>query len=228
MTKKIPEKDLHIKERQMKDLILLATLDQVAFDGWTTRALKNGVAEAGLSSNHLLKSFPGGVTDLIAHFADWSDRQMLLQAKEKDFAALGVRKCLAACIKARLTICAPHREAVHRLTSFLALPQNNALAARLTWETCSKIWYEAGDESTDWNYYSKRGLLAAAYSATILYWISDEAGEQGDFPATWRFLDRRLNGVVQTFGTVKKIEKSFSGLFKSFQKVCVNAGDKRC
>jgi len=51
------------------------------------------------------------------------------------------------------------------------------------------IWFAAGDRSADWAWYSKRAILAAIYTATLLFWLHED-GE--DDAATLAFLDRRL------------------------------------
>lgn len=195
----------------IRDKIMLATLDQVPFDGVSNRSLKDGVSSAGYKPSMSLRAFPGGVRDLVEHFSDWSNRQMLIEAEKLDLSKTGIREKIHAHIKARFKIYTPHKEAVRRLSSWLVLPQNAGLATNLTWNVSSTIWYAVGDTSSDWNYYSKRALLAAALSATLLYWLSDEGNEESDYPETWAFLDRRLNGIVQTFGAGKKLGDLLGG-----------------
>jgi ubiquinone biosynthesis protein COQ9 len=44
------------------------------------------------------------------------------------------------------------------------------------------------------NWYTKRATLSAVYSSTVLYWLGDTSdGHQ----ATWEFLDRRIDNVMQ-------------------------------
>ena len=56
------------------------------------------------------------------------------------------------------------------------------------------MWRAAGDTSTDFNFYSKRAILAGVYSATLLRWFND-SGE--DEAATWAFLSDRIENVMQ-------------------------------
>ena len=83
---------------------------------------------------------------------------------------------------------------MRRALSFLAMPQNTLLALRCVYHTVDAIWHLAGDTATDWNFYSKRGLLAAVYTTTVLYWLEDES--EG-FTDTWAFLDRRISDVMK-------------------------------
>ncbi len=77
----------------------------------------------------------------------------------------------------------PHREAVRRGLSFLALPVNAPLGAKLLYRTVDDIWYAAGDRAADFSFYTKRGLLAGVVASTTLYWLDDrERGFRRDAP----------------------------------------------
>ena len=94
-----------------------------------------------------------------------------------------------AAIGARLALLEPYREAARRAASVLALPQNLPLGLRLLYDTVDAAWYAAGDTATDFNFYSKRALLAGVYGATLVYWFDDRSPESADSLA---FLARRL------------------------------------
>ena len=186
----------------LRDRILVATLPHVAFDGWSRTALKAGTADAGLDDSMSARAFPGGAPDLVEHFADWADRRMLEGLARLDIGKMRVRDRIAQAVKARIGVLAAHREAARRMLSFLALPPNAPLAARLIWRTVDAIWYAAGDNATDFNYYTKRGLLAGVYATTLLYWLEDSSE---DFADTWAFLDRRIADVMKVPALKAKI-----------------------
>ncbi|HEY5597215.1 MAG TPA: COQ9 family protein [Kiloniellales bacterium] len=186
----------------LRDRILVATLPHVAFDGWSQTALKAGTADAGLDASMAARAFPGGAPDLVEHFADWADRRMLEELAGLDVGKMRVRDRIAQAVKARIGVLAAHREAARRMLSFLALPPNAPLAARLIWRTVDAIWYAAGDNATDFNYYTKRGLLAGVYATTLLFWLEDSSE---DFADTWAFLDRRIADVMKVPALKAKI-----------------------
>ena len=51
-----------------------------------------------------------------------------------------------------------------------------------------------GDRSTDYNFYTKRALLAGVISSTALYWLEDKSAGCTD---SWAFLDRRIADVMK-------------------------------
>jgi ubiquinone biosynthesis protein COQ9 len=195
--------------QKTRDEILVATLDQVVFDGWTRKALKAGVAEAGYPEDMALRAFPGGVVELAEHFSDYADRRMTAALEGLDLDGLRVHERVAAAVRARLEPLGGHREAMRRLLSFLALPTNAVLAARSAYRTVSAIWYAAGDEATDFSYYTKRALLAPVYTATVFYWLADESE---DFADTWDFLDRRLADVLMLPKAQARMRAAFAGM----------------
>jgi ubiquinone biosynthesis protein COQ9 len=183
-----------------RDEIMLATLTHVPFDGWTRRALEAGVAEAGLTPDMAFSAFPGGVPDLVDHLNDWADRRMLEALGKLNLDSMRVRDRVAAGVRTRLEILAGHREALRRSLSYLAMPRNAPLAVR---------WYAAGDEAWDFNYYTKRGLLAPVYATTVLYWLADTSAGTAD---TWAYLDRRIADVMKIPAFKSRIKKAFSSL----------------
>ena len=177
-----------------RDEILLAVLPHVLFDGWSQKALAAGLKDSGLGESEGLGVFPGGVSELAAHFNNHADRQMLKEISKMDLDSMSVRDRIIAATRARLEVVAAHRESIRRLLTYLSLPQNHLIGMRCSLNTVDAIWYATGDTSTDFNYYTKRGLLLGVYSATVLYWLADES--EG-FEESWGFLERRINDVLK-------------------------------
>lgn len=178
----------------VREEILLAALPHVPFDGWGQAALNRGAQDAGHDSATARRLFQGGATEMIACHSRYADRVMLEELERRDLDAMKVRERIIAGVRIRLEQNAAHREAVRRGLSVLALPQNAPLATRLLYRTVDAMWYAAGDTATDYNFYSKRALLAGVYSTTLLYWLNDRS--EG-YEATWAFLERRVADVLR-------------------------------
>jgi ubiquinone biosynthesis protein COQ9 len=187
---------------KIKDDILLATLPNVVFDGWSSQSLRDGTKDAGHEPSMAQRAFPGGVPELVDHFSNWADRQMLEEMEKHDLEAMKVRERITLGVRARLEALEPYEEPVRRALTWLALPQNTAQAARMVYRTVDAIWYAAGDTATDYNYYTKRGLLAAVLSSTTLYWLNDQSEDKRD---TWDFLDRRIADVMRVGRTTGRL-----------------------
>ncbi len=172
--------------------ILAAALPHVAFDGWVERALAAGAREAGFDAAEVARFFPRGPLDAVRLMSEDADRAMADAMAAAIAAAdppLGLSAKIATGVRARLEAAAAHKEAVRRALILLALPQNAPLSLRLLYRTIDTLWHAAGDTSTDFNFYSKRAILAAIYSATVIFWLNDRSPGAAE---TWAFLDRRL------------------------------------
>jgi ubiquinone biosynthesis protein COQ9 len=193
----------------VRTAIIDSTLPHVPFDGWTQGALQHGAADAGFEKVMALRVFPGGPVEAVEFWSQLADRRMLQALEQRDLAAMKVRERVAAAIRLRLEQTAGHREAVRRALGLLALPLNAGKGPALLWRTVDAIWYAAGDTATDFNYYTKRGLLAGVYSATVLYWLEDRS--EG-FANTWSFLDRRIGEVMRVPQALSGLRKRLEGL----------------
>jgi len=177
-----------------RDAAIQGMLPHVPFDGWTKRALRIGLRDAGVPEDDADALFPLGTGDMIETFCDLADRQMEVAAASLTEAKLTER--VRAVIALRLEQNRPYKEAIRRALAVLALPQNAAAAAKCTARTVDAILHVAGDRSADFSWYTKRALLAAIYSATVLFWLRDSSEDDA---ATLAFLDRRMAGLGRLF-----------------------------
>jgi ubiquinone biosynthesis protein COQ9 len=192
-----------------KQKIVLAMLPDVPFEGWGRAALRRAASKLGHDEAETGALFPGGARDAVAVFSSWADAETEKALAKKKIETLKVRERIALGVQTRLDILAPHREAVRRMLAFLALPANLPLAAKLLYRTTDMIWHAAGDRSTDFSFYTKRGLLGGVYASTSLYWLDDksEGGRK-----TSEFLGRRINEVLQIPKIRGRIEERLRAL----------------
>jgi len=194
--------------------VMIAVLEQVPFDGWTDAAFESGCRAAGVPAGEALLLFPRGIHGIIHFFGATIDNAMLERIREnRKFKILRVRDQISFAVRARLEFLTPYREATRRLMTWYAFPLHLHLGAKRLYQTIDLIWRMAGDTSTDFNFYTKRGLLAGVLKTTILFWLDDETP---DCKASWAFLDRRIAEVMR-IGQIVHAAKSFSLPF-SFQK----------
>jgi ubiquinone biosynthesis protein COQ9 len=189
----------------VRSKILEAALPNVAFDGWTTRLMREAADAAGISHGEMRLAFPGGIVDLVLCFLADGDRRMEEALAKRDLASLKVRERITLAVRTRIEVDASHREAVRRAVTLLALPISGAAGPRSLYRTVDAIWRAAGDASTDFNFYTKRAILAGVYSAVTIAWFGDQSD---DFADTWAFLDRRIAGVMQIEKVKARVQKA--------------------
>lgn len=177
----------------LKDQLLDAALMHVPFDGWSETAFRAAVTDLGADMTAARAACPRGALDLAVAYHKRGDALMLERLATEDLSDLRFRDRIAAAVRFRIEA-VDDKEAVRRGTTLFSLPHNAPEGARLIWETCDAIWTALGDSSDDINWYTKRATLSGVYSATVLYWLGDDSL---DNLATWAFLDRRIDDVMQ-------------------------------
>jgi ubiquinone biosynthesis protein COQ9 len=194
---------------EQRDRLLEAALAHVPFDGWSRRSLVAAAADVDIDQGLARRLFPRGGDDLLAHLERWADRRMLAQIDTEELQTLRVRERIARLVRARLEVLTPHREALRRATAARLLPGNALTATASLWRTVDLMWAVAGDRANDFSYYTKRSLLAAVWSSTFLFWLDDRS--EG-LEATWGFLERRIDNVMQIGSLRARIEDRLKAL----------------
>jgi ubiquinone biosynthesis protein COQ9 len=178
----------------LKIAVVEAALPHIAFDGFTDKLMDRAAKAAGADKQDVLRLFPNGALSLLEAYSDSVDAEMEKRLEKLKLASLPMRGRIATAVKARLAILKPHKEAARRAVAHLTLPPNVALGAKLVYRTVDAMWRAAGDVSTDFNFYTKRAILAGVYSATLMRWFTDDSENES---ATEAFLAARIENVMQ-------------------------------
>ncbi|WP_443019035.1 COQ9 family protein [Sphingomonas sp.] len=165
-----------------------------AFDGWSDKALAMAAAELGVPAERARLAFPGGALEMIDAWFDAIDRAMASAWPLERVEQLKIRERIRTLILDRIAMINPHKEALRRAFAILALPQNAMAGARLAWRAADRMWRIAGDVSTDFSHYSKRGILSALYTSAMLVYLDDDSE---DLVQTRGFVDRRIDDVMR-------------------------------
>lgn len=164
------------------------------FDGWNSKALAMAASHLGIPANRAELCFPGGAVDMIDAWFDSIDRSMAGAFPPERIGAVKIRQRIHDLVLYRIEAIRPHKEALRRAQAILAQPQNALAAAKLAWRAADRMWRIGGDQSTDFNHYTKRGILSALYMSTMLVFL-DDATE--DLAETRGFLARRIDDVLK-------------------------------
>ena len=79
----------------------------------------------------------------------------------------------------------------------------------MIWQTADIIWEWAGDTATDYNRYTKRGLLVTVIGSTTFYWLTKSDASMEDVD---QFLRARIENVLKVGQAASKLKdvKSFA------------------
>ena len=181
-------------DQEMRETVLAKALPHAAFDGFTDGLLRKAGAEAGVTATDLARLFEDGPISLVEFYSTSTDAEMEKRLAAMDMKAMKIRARIAAAVRTRLAILKPHKEAARRAAALLSLPMHAALGARLVYRTVDAMWRAAGDTATDFNFYTKRGILAGVYGSTAMRWFNDTSEDEAP---TEEFLAARIENVMQ-------------------------------
>ena len=178
----------------LKEAVLKAALKDAAFDGFTDSVLARAGKSQKLDKAAMSRLFPEGPLSLIEFYSASLDQAMEKKLAKLDLPKRRIRDRIKTAILTRLELLALNKEAARRAAAMLSLPMHAGFASKLMYRTVDSMWRTAGDTSTDFNFYTKRGILAGVYGLVLVRWFNDTSEDEGQ---TKDFLDARIENVMQ-------------------------------
>lgn len=190
----------------VRDKILHTALPHVPFDGWSDRLLQQAVKQTGIDPGVALLAFPDGPMDLLGHF--WAAKDAALGRAIAAGAPFDphLSARITGALRLYIDLLQPDREGVRRALALQALPQNLPFALRCLYRTVDSIWFAVGDSSTDFNFYTKRAILAAVVASTVTHWLGESGAATEDIGG---FIDRRVGDILR-FEQTKSRARNFA------------------
>jgi len=188
--------------------VLDRALKYVQNHGWSTEALAAASMEMGYPGiAHGM--FTDGPVELVYHFVNKSNEEMINKLSEVDLQRLPMKERLYVILKTRLQLNEPFisqwPQALSLMGTATQLPKSLPGLVSLI----DEILYQAGDQSTDFDWYTKRGLVSAIYFSSELYMLSDASRDRVD---SWNYLQRRIDDLVTLTNFKTEFEKTTSVL----------------
>ncbi|QOD38086.1 COQ9 family protein [Candidatus Wolbachia massiliensis] len=191
-------------------LIIDELIRVIPFEGISDETLLKVCTNLNLTNSFC--KFQDGIYSALEYIAEDLNSSMEAELRNSNLEDMKVRERVKLAVQIRLSNYAKlpnYRELLKNVLSFSVLPKNTYFSSKLLYKTVSAIWYSIHDQSTDFNYYTKRAILAGVYLSTIFSFINDYS--EG-FADTLSFLDRRINNVMtfQKFQTrLKRMVENF-------------------
>lgn len=186
-------------EATLRKKILEDALKAVPTLGFSLDAIKEGVSKSGLSPAATNGIFKNGAFDLIDYFYKKSNRELadylegLIEAGEITSKNKLVREALLY----RLQLTQPYIQHWPEAMAVMTFNPTYAVQAiENLLRLCDEIWYQLGDKSIDFNWYTKRLTVAAIYKSTEFFMLQDKSE---NFTDTAKFLDNRLADLGQFY-----------------------------
>lgn len=191
-------------------LIVDELIKVIPFEGISDATLLKVCTNLNLANSFC--KFQNGIYSALEYIAKNLNSSMEAELRNSNLEDMKVRERVKLAIQIRLSNYAKlpnYREFLKNVLSFSILPKNTYFSSKLLYRTVSTIWYGIYDQSTDFNYYTKRAILAGVYLSTILFFINDYSE---NFADTLSFLDRRINNVM----TFQKFKTHLNRMVRNF------------
>lgn len=212
-----------LDSKETKQKILAEFLQIVPLEGWTKQAVLQAMKNCGIEENFLELIFEGGVLDLVRFYiASQNEAAEKLVAEIENFHAKKIRDKIRLALYARFEVEKENKIALQRLrnfylnpknfTSFEAGPRPLLYSLQSTYEISDFIWKLINDQSTDFNFYTKRMTLSKIILRTLPVFLKDDS----------KNLDQTKNLIDSEIEKVMKFEKRKAQFKKFTSEVFLN------
>ena len=126
-----------------------------------------------LNINEINLLFPDGNKDLINYSLEQLNTDLQEYCKSIDLIRLPVHKRVRKILLSKIEIMNKEKKFYKKIFLSSLLPNKTVSIYKQLYKSIDQIWYLAGDTSVDFNFYSKRLILAGIYSRVILFFFNN-------------------------------------------------------
>ena len=194
----------------LKKAFLAEALSMLSIYGWGAELINNIEEQTGY--NNIFSS----TKNLVTYHLEQNDHHMLNKLEEMESQNLKVREKIKQALLIRFDL---HDYAVTKETAkYLMMPKNSDLAVMSLAKSCDKIWVFAGDQSTDFNYYTKRTLLGAVYSASVVFYLKRAEDDNFSNKDLESFIEARIADTLKLGAFKAKVKDKITALFTNCKR----------
>ncbi len=210
---------------ETKEKILTEFLKICSFDGWNNDALRQAISNCGIEEKFTDLIFENGCLDLAEFYVEAQNKKYAEKILEiTDLSSQKIRNKIRLALYNRFELEKENKIALQRLINFYLNPKNFTSlemgprpmiqGLKLCYKIADSIWISINDQSTDFNFYTKRLTLAKIILRSLLVFVKDES--EG-LEKTKSFIDSQIEKVMQfekRKAQVKKLSATASRAIK--------------
>ena len=165
-------------KKEFKQKLMIEILDQFSSNKDLKQVFKESLIALKVEEkNHnriFTYHFPNHFNDVMNSFNELISTK-LEKSIPKKFLEMRVSEKIKYCIISRLKILNEYNIDYNYLLKFMLKPSNLIFSQKLLFKISDDIWNFSGDNSLDFNYYSKRFILMNIYFLSFRFWINDNS-----------------------------------------------------
>ncbi len=147
----------------------------VAENGLTSKTLKNISKKYDLDINELNLLFPDCKNDLLKFALEQLNVELEHYCIKLDLLRLPVHKRIRKILLSKIAIMDKEKKFYKKIFLNLLMPKKNFSLPLNLYKSVDQIWFIAGDTSVDFNFYTKRFILAGIYSRVIFFFFNNSS-----------------------------------------------------
>ena len=145
----------------------------VAKDGLTSNTFKNISKKYDLNIDEMNLLFPGGKNDFLQFVLEQLNIDLENYCKKLDLIRLPVHKRIRKILLSKIYIMDKEKKFYKKIFLSLLIPKKKFSLPIKLYKSVDQIWFIAGDTSVDFNFYTKRLILAGIYSRVIFFFFNN-------------------------------------------------------
>ncbi len=172
----------------------LAMLEQVKIivrkKGWSDKILSE-LIKKDFSNSDLILCFNKNHIDILNFALDELNKILENEINKINIINFPINKRIKKILMNRLDILDKDKIFYKKTFNHLMLPQNLKIMKKNLYKTVDSMWYLAGDNSTDFNFYTKRLTLAVIYvNALIVFFNNDYNKAESNIDKNLKIISR--------------------------------------
>lgn len=181
----------------------------IAQKGWHMDAIDQWAFETKNDKALLHLHFPEGISSLIDYMTEYLNHDLVNKLEQTNISQMKIPIKIKTALMNRFELMHPYKQILRHEQQYFKHPTHLAQGLKNLYKIVDTIWFAIGDQTSDFNFYTKRLTLSAIYTTSFNYWLKDESQ---DIINTSMFIDRRLESLK----IIPNIKKTFKNLFKKF------------
>ena len=147
---------------KIKSIILQKLKKIVSVEGWSEKVLKQ-LLQNGVEKSDLVTYFQYDYKELLKYSLEELNKSLEKEINKINIINYSLNKRIKKILMLRFNILNNDKEFYKKTFYHLLIPSNNKIMKSSLYKSVDTMWYLAGDNSTDFNFYTKRLILAVIY-----------------------------------------------------------------
>ena len=186
-------------ENKKKEDILKKAKKIVSIEGWSSKIFSK-LQKQNIEKKDLFYFFQEGYKDLLEYALHNINEKLETKLKKINLINFPINKRIKKILLLRFDILNEDKEFYKKTFNHLLLPTNNKISKKSLYNSVNTMWYLAGDNSTDFNFYTKRLILSGVYTNALFVFFSKEM----------RFVEENIDKNLKRISKIPKIKERIS------------------